>query len=221
MPSASSIPSFDSYPIPEIIPVFPLPHVVFFPQTYLPLHIFEPRYRQMVKQTITNGQCIGMALLKEGWEDNYYGKPAFFELGCVGRIVKVYKLPDGRYNIVLQGLERCRYREEATESTYRMAKISLHPLVGTSLDPQIRSRLYTIVERYAREKQADALIDQRAVQQATDLVLVHSLSAGLDFTPIEKQFLLESETLNQQARRLIDLIQMKLSATNAAQGRDA
>ncbi|RMH35504.1 MAG: Lon family ATP-dependent protease [Nitrospirae bacterium] len=220
MPSESSFASFEPYPIPEMIPVFPLPHVVFFPRTYLPLHIFEPRYRQMVKQAMTSGQCIGMALLKEGWEDNYYGKPAFYEIGCVGRLVRVYKLPDGRYNIVLHGLERCRYREEPMESSCRWAKISLHPMEGTSLDPQLRRRLYETVETYARAHQTETLIDRSAMQRATDPVLVHSLSAALDFTPTEKQFLLESETLTQQTRRLIDLLRLKLSATNAAQGQD-
>src|SRR5206468_7387829 len=61
------------FPIPARIPVFPLPNVVLFPKTYLPLHIFEPRYRAMVSDVAMNGQCIGMALLKEGWETDYYG----------------------------------------------------------------------------------------------------------------------------------------------------
>ncbi|MBP8155219.1 MAG: LON peptidase substrate-binding domain-containing protein, partial [Nitrospira sp.] len=59
--------------MPERIPLFPLPNVVFFPKTYLPLHVFEPRYRQMVADAAAGGQCIGMALLKEGWEEQYDG----------------------------------------------------------------------------------------------------------------------------------------------------
>src|SRR5215472_12128973 len=69
------------FPIPATIPVFPLPNVVLFPKTYLPLHIFEPRYRQMVDDTVMGGQCIGMALLKEGWESDYYGNPPVFAMG--------------------------------------------------------------------------------------------------------------------------------------------
>src|SRR5512144_2094739 len=84
------------FPIPSRIPVFPLPNVVFFPKTYLPLHIFEPRYRRMVADVTMGGQCIAMALLKEGWEPDYYGNPAVYPALCIGRIVSVQPLPDGR-----------------------------------------------------------------------------------------------------------------------------
>ena len=57
----------DAFPLPEIVPIFPLPTVVFFPKTYLPLHIFEARYREMIQDASAEGQCIGMALLKDGW----------------------------------------------------------------------------------------------------------------------------------------------------------
>ena len=74
--------------IPERIPVFALPNVVFFPKTYLPLHIFEPRYRKMVADAALAQQCIGMALLKDGWETDYYGHPPMYPIGCVfGSIV--------------------------------------------------------------------------------------------------------------------------------------
>ena len=68
------------FPIPATVPVFALPNVVLFPKTYLPLHIFEPRYREMVDDAVMGGQCIGMALLKEGWESDYYGKGAAVSL---------------------------------------------------------------------------------------------------------------------------------------------
>src|SRR5512145_454301 len=79
--------------VPDIIPIFALPTVVFFPRTYLPLHVFEPRYREMVQDAAREGRCIGMALLKEGWESNYYGNPPIFSMGCVGRLVTVQLLP--------------------------------------------------------------------------------------------------------------------------------
>ena len=67
--NADSSTSFNGFQIPKRIPIFPLPAVVFFPKTFLPLHIFEPRYRAMVADAATGGECIGMALVKEGWED--------------------------------------------------------------------------------------------------------------------------------------------------------
>ena len=209
----------DTFPIPDVIPVFPLPNVVFFPHTYLPLHIFEPRYRDMVKEAALRGHCIGMALLKEGWEETYYGNPPIFELGCVGRLLKVHKLPNGLYNIILQGLQRCEYLEQYTDTSYRRAKVTLRPISGTeTLDPHTHSTLTEIAETYLRSKKAHDLCNLIASHKLTDPILVNSLSAGLDFTPLEKQFLLESDYLSQQARRLVDLIKFKLPETNPAQG---
>src|SRR6185436_18498955 len=105
--------------VPECIPIFPLPNVVFFPKTYLPLHIFEPRYREMLADAEAGGRCIGMVLLKDGWERDYYGTPPIFEIGCMGRLVGVDSLPDGRSNILLQGLSRFVVREQFREKSYR------------------------------------------------------------------------------------------------------
>ena len=109
--------SSNAFSIPQIIPIFPLPNVVFFPDTYLPLHIFEPRYQEMVSDVSQVGQCIGMVLLKEGWEDDYYENPPVETLGCVGRIKSIQSLDDGRSNIVLHGLQRFDIEEETGERT--------------------------------------------------------------------------------------------------------
>ena len=113
----------EPFPIPDRLPVFPLPNVVLFPKTYLPLHIFEPRYRQMVADATIGGQCIAMALLKEGWETDYYGNPPIYPIMCVGRLVSVQSLADGRSNILLQGLERCNIdAEHFSKITHRILR---------------------------------------------------------------------------------------------------
>src|SRR2546430_14629212 len=84
-----------SFRVPDRIPVFPLPTVVFFPRIYLPLHIFEPRYRAMIADAVAEGKCIGVALLKEGWEPQHYGNPPAFGLGGLGRLDRVRRLPAG------------------------------------------------------------------------------------------------------------------------------
>ena len=220
MSSNADSSSLEAFPIPEIIPVFPLPNVVFFPQTYLPLHIFEPRYRDMVDAAASGGQCIGMALLKDGWEEQYYEAPAIFELGCVGRMITVEQLSDGRFNIVLEGLRRCTYHEQTVPSSYRQAKVSLYPSQETDeLDDSLRNKITESAETYLRTKKVPDLCQIIASGRLSDRVLVNSLSAGLDFTPIEKQFLLESDHLAQQARRLLDLIRLKLpNLHSSAQG---
>ncbi len=91
--------------------VFPLPSAVLFPNAILPLHIFEPRYRAMVRDALASDQLIALADLQPGWE-SVQGPPALASIGCVGSIVWSEELPDGRFNILLQGLVRVRFLEE-------------------------------------------------------------------------------------------------------------
>ena len=214
MPQLDQDTHSDAFPIPEVIPIFPLPNVVFFPDTYLPLHIFEPRYRDMITDANEGNQCIGMALLKAGWEDDYYGNPPVFSLGCIGRIKNVQLLADGRSNVILHGLSRYDIKEEFFDTSYRRAKISLWPNESflNPVDPSIRSSLTKLALQYLRSRKAQELCKLITGQSISDTVLINSLSSCLDLTPFEKQFLLESESLHQQTRRLIDLLRFKLDA---------
>ncbi len=210
-----------SFPIPERVPVFPLPNVVFFPKTYLPLHIFEPRYRQMVVDAAAGGQCIAMALLKEGWETDYYGNPPIYPVLCVGRLVSVQPLADGRANILLQGLERGEVLEEEFDKPYRQATIQITPRSPEAgLDRAVRSRLVETLAQYLQTREDSAAWQGFFRQEVSDEVLVNTLSTYLDCTPIEKQFLLEAEDLHQRARRLNDLIQFMLHDHHGAKGWD-
>jgi uncharacterized protein len=224
MPELDRTTSSDSevFPIPEVIPIFPLPNVVFFPNTYLPLHIFEPRYQEMIADASQEGQCIGMGLLKEGWENDYYGTPPVFSLGCVGRIKNVQPLADGRSNVILQGLSRYDIEEEFFDTNYRRAKISLRPddTFQGPVEPGLRLGLTKLALEYLRARKAQELCKLITTQSILDTVLINSLSSCLDFTPFEKQFLLESESLHQQTRRLIDLLRFKLDAQQHSQELD-
>src|SRR5689334_10689370 len=113
--------------LPAEIPIFPLPNVVLFPSALLPLHIFEPRYRAMVADALEGERLIGMVMLRPGWETHYEQSPEVFPVGCAGFITYADRLPDGRYNIMLRGLERFRIEAErpAREGPdrYRVAHI--------------------------------------------------------------------------------------------------
>src|SRR5947209_4114241 len=87
----------------EAVPLFPLPNVVLFPRAVLPLHIFEERYRAMMADALAGDRQVAMALLKPGWEKNYYARPAIEPVVCLGRILSHERLPDGCYNFLLQG----------------------------------------------------------------------------------------------------------------------
>jgi len=106
--------------------LFPLPNLVLFPSVVQPLHIFEPRYRQMMADALAGDRLLTVVLLKPGWEDDYHLKPALHPVACVGRIHKEQRMADGRYNLLLQGMARARIAEEIpTEKLYRSARVEL------------------------------------------------------------------------------------------------
>jgi Lon protease-like protein len=154
--------------IPKIIPIFPLPDLVFFPKTYLPLHIFEPRYRQMVVDAKSGDQMIGMVLLKEGWEEEYDRNPATYRVGCVGRMVKMEVLDDGRFNIILHGLKKFIIKDEFFDRSYRQAAIELlGPGTETpvSIGNELKECLIRLLKEYGLlikiEQQVDVLVKSR------------------------------------------------------------
>ena len=207
------------FPIPARIPVFPLPNVVLFPKTYLPLHIFEPRYRAMVSDAARSGQCIGMVLLKDGWETDYYGHPPVFSMGCVGRLASVQPLADGRSNILLQGLERFEIEREWYDHAYREATIAVAVRgAETSLDPMVRRRLFATLESYLRSRDVAPTWQEFFREEVSDEIFVNTLSTYLECTPLEKQFLLEADSLHQQARRLSDLIEFMMHDQSGGKG---
>src|SRR5437016_1320265 len=111
----------------ELLSLFPLPNVVLFPNVFLPLHVFEPRYREMVADAVATERIIGMVLLRPGWEREYEGRPAVYPIGCSGVITHFERLADGRYNLVLRGLERFRILQEDHARAYRRAMIEPIP----------------------------------------------------------------------------------------------
>ncbi|MCS6897889.1 MAG: LON peptidase substrate-binding domain-containing protein [Nitrospira sp.] len=209
----------EAFAIPGRLPVFPLPNVVLFPRTYLPLHIFEPRYRQMVADAASGHRCIAMALLKDGWEADYYGNPAIYSTLCIGRLVSVHPLPDGRSNILLQGLVRCEIEREHFEKPYREATIRLKPEAEEKeLPPDVRHALLNMLDRYLQTREDGTAWQGLFRTEVSDEVLVNTLSSNLECTPLEKQFLLEADSLLQRVRRLNDLIQFMLHDRHGSKG---
>lgn len=107
----------------SIVRLFPLPNVVLFPRAILPLHIFEERYKQMVADALADDGKIAMALLEPGWVREYYNQPRIAPVICVGRIISYEQLPDGKYNLLLQGLTRATIEKEVAGKPYRRARV--------------------------------------------------------------------------------------------------
>jgi Lon protease-like protein len=105
------------------VPLFPLPNVVLFPRAVLPSHIFEERYKAMAADTLSGRGQIAMALLKPGWEKNYYQRPPIEPVVCAGRILSHEKLADGTYNFLLEGVLRARIVQEFDGKPYRIAEL--------------------------------------------------------------------------------------------------
>ena len=143
------------------VPVFPLPNVVLFPHAVVPLHIFELRYRTMVRDALAGERMIALALLKPGWEGEYLASPAFHELGCLARLEAVEWLPDGCYDLKLLGLSRVRLGAPVREYPYRAVRVELLPEAPyTEDDPVVRSERRALLDLYRRlvgrpERQAE------------------------------------------------------------------
>jgi Lon protease-like protein len=110
---------------PAAVPLFPLPNVVLFPRAVLPLHIFEERYKAMTADALRGDGVIAMALLKPGWEKCYYAAPSIEPVVCVGKILTHEKLPDGKYNFLLQGIARAKVVAENRSRAYRVGQLEL------------------------------------------------------------------------------------------------
>src|SRR3954467_2900448 len=102
-----------------LLPLFPLPDLVFFPNTRLPLHVFEPRYRQMVTDALDTDKRFGIHFLRPGWQNDYYGTPAIHLLGTIGTIEQAVPLEDGKFNILVRGDGRFRVLDEVSNVPYR------------------------------------------------------------------------------------------------------
>ncbi len=110
------------------LPIFPLPNATLFPLSKLPLHVFEPRYREMTRYVLDHQRVLAVARLKPGYESNYSGRPPVHEICGVGRVVNDQALPDGRYNILLEGVARVRIVQELPpEQSFRIVRAEALP----------------------------------------------------------------------------------------------
>ncbi len=135
------------------IPIFPLPEVVFFPETVLPLHVFEPRYRQMVADCLAGDRWLGVVMLRPGWEKDYQGRPPVHSVAGAGEVIQAEALADGRYNVLLDGRARVRILEEDGPEgrLYRVARVQRLADRGPSPDDRtFQGRLQELRAAHAR-----------------------------------------------------------------------
>jgi Lon protease-like protein len=194
--------------------LFPLPNVVLFPQVVQPLHIFEPRYRQMTVDALADDRLIAPVLLRPGWDEDYDGQPAVQPVLCVGRIVAEQRLPDGRFNLLLRGVSRARIVEELpTDKLYRSARVELQaegsPPSADSVR-WLRDQIGTAVQSWFPDdgpalRQLEKLVKNAELPLG---VLCDLLSFAAPLMIEAKQQLLEAVDIHERAQLLLQYLQV-------------
>jgi Lon protease-like protein len=196
--------------LPPEIPLFPLPNVVFFPDVYLPLHIFEQRYRAMTRQALGGTRVIGMTVLRDGWQDDYEGTPPIYATGCAGAIVHHESLDDGRLNIVLRGLARFEVQQELSSTTapFRIARVRWHEEMDAGDHSGALSRLRRQVETLLLPAVAQGEV--RMPPGMTDQALINAVCQALDIPIVEKLALLEKPDVLLRGQALLPILERLL-----------
>lgn len=195
---------------PKRVKLFPLAGALLLPRAQLPLHIFEERYREMVAHALEGDRQIAMV------QPRHHGDQApLHQVGCLGEIVGVEELDDGRFNVVLQGIGRFRMiREAPSPEAYRLADVDMAAFDDEDGDEALPIALRSAVEEEARAF-GDALglvVDWEAVAQLDDETLVNAIAQVAPFDIAAKQALLEAETLSPRADLLIQLMHFQRMA---------
>jgi Lon protease-like protein len=195
-----------------LLPLFPLPNIVFFPHTRLPLHVFEPRYRQLIKDALETDQRFGIVLLRPGWEADYFGAPPLFEFGTLATIEQAVPLDEGRYNILVRGDVRVRIVGEVTSVPYRTARVIAEPEAPRALEESYAQRewLADLSRQYLTY-----LPDQTAVPEIETVnldSLANALIMSLNINIEEKQSLLEIHDVVKRAEKVGTELQNRIES---------
>ena len=193
------------------IAIFPLSNVVLFPRISSPLHLFEPRYRQMARDALADDRRIGMTVVRPEFADDLGGTPPLYPVGCAGRITEHERMPDGRYNVVLLGERRFRILEEVPgpeERLYRVARVAWLDDHYDDADRErvarLRSHIVENVGVLARETQPEtaASVDPELFAGVDDETLVNLLCNAFAMPVEDKQALLEADAIADRYARL-------------------
>ena len=192
------------------VPVFPLPGVVAFPHVVLPLHIFELRYRTMVRDALSGERLIAMATLTPGWEHDYHGSPAFAPIGCLARISAIEWLPNDHYDLSLVGLVRVRFVRQAREFPYRACEVELLPPTpfdaGDPLAQMERHSLLSAMRRLLPAGEAAWFAPPVVAPDAPLEAVVNTVAQCIRLDAAFKLELLHEDSVFERCRRLVSAL---------------
>lgn len=221
MPSGEDL-TFDAAAFGGRVRLFPLPNLVMFPHVLQPLHIFEPRYRALLEESLADDRLIAMAVLAPGWESDYDGRPPLRTSACLGRIVTHQQIEGGRYNVLLAGLKRVQIvRELPPTKLFREAEVNLLDDEYPAADVQLRTtKQHSLIESFERilpnmpevhQQLQELLGAEVSLGTLTDLV-AYTLTMPLP----EKCALLEELNVDRRCERLLRYL--RTSAGSAVLG---
>jgi Lon protease-like protein len=209
----------DTHPRLSAVPLFPLPNVVLFPRAILPLHIFEERYKQMTSDALDSDGQIAMALLRPGWEKNYYSKPAIEPVVCVGRILTHERMPDGKYNFLLQGTMRAKIAREHPTNALAYRTAELIPLEETPvMEIDLGGEREKLISLFAEDELGQTAVGRQFAQMLSSPLATADIVDLIAFNFLEdfelKQTLLADTDVRRRVGRTVraleDLVPMLL-----------
>ena len=194
--------------LPNILPVFPLSNFIIFPRTTVPLNIFEPRYIQMVDQSMKSNRIIGMIQPKKTGE---LKKPDLHSVGCAGKITSFNETEDGRYLIVLNGLCRFKITDEVdNDNLFRECEVKYEDFSG-DLNEKSNEIKFTDLKLIFQNikglfKKQGYEINWKEIEKQSLDQTINTLSMASPFSLEEKQVLLESKDLNIRKEKLEEIL---------------
>jgi Lon protease-like protein len=198
--------------------VFPLPNLVLFPRVMQPLHIFEPRYCDLLEAAVAGDRLIAMATLAPGWEEDYEGRPAVFPIACLSRVSVYRRLAEGGYNVLMVGLRRIRLlRELPPTRSYREAEAELCEDRCPSQEAVARAK----AQRWLRRAflrilpglpQVHDQLEQLLGSDVSLGVLADIISYVMDIDLREKEALLAETNVLRRARRVLEHLAKPVAA---------
>lgn len=207
------------------LPLFPLENVVLLPDVQAPLHIFEPRYRQMMEFALGADRTLGMVAVVPERQHEMAGDPPFFPVGCAGFISRYERLADGRYHLILEGTERFRVLQELPregERLFRIAQVEAleeNPGPCDAPDPHaLRQAVLELLEPLLVRAGREARVAVERLGALDDASFVNSLVISLGLPCEDKQVLLEAAGPAQRLERLEAVLRFHLAQLRAPAG---
>ena len=196
--------------LPNIIPVFPLSNFIIFPKTTVPLNIFEPRYIEMINDSMKTNKLIGMIQPKNS-ENNDLNKPTLHEIGCLGKITSFKETDDGRYLIDLKGIIRFKiFKEVKPTKVYRECEVT-YDIYKDDLEEKKENLKFSDLELIFKDlkqlfEKKGFIINWKELEKQSLDETINALAMASPFSLEEKQVLLEAVSLDLRKNKIAEIL---------------